>query len=904
MRNRIISNLLLIMFLVGAASGFFVSNAGWWGLYQGEQDLERVRVQLLPYEQVAEAQKAVIHSQSLLLDAIRKQRLSNADKNVLARDRVKLHNFFGMMRAADTAQRDAWDQAARLYEHLAASQHQTLEFILVDDNQAYRHYTRITQPLANKLLATLNRMLPAIAETGSQVHTQALASNRMARNLLLGLSALATVFFCLTAGLTYRESMERRRKSNALDQEHTMFRTLFQGSNDGVILLRAGNVSDLNRAALAQFAVPASRPATQIQLNDLLPAKQADGRPSAAAFLEKLASAQNGKVQCFEWRFLAFDGREFPAEVNIDVARVSNNSIVQLTIRDITRRKEAENSMRLANQAFENSLEGIAITDADRNILTVNSMFTTITGYEADEVIGRNPSLLSSGRQTPEFYQEMWASLSEQGKWEGEVWNIRKNGDIYPQWLSISRVSDEHGNVTNYVGVFSDITERKSAEDRILHQVYYDQLTDLPNRVLFNDRLSQVLGMARRHDDQAFAVMFLDLDRFKLINDTMGHQAGDQLLQQAAHRLRGSVRESDTVARMSGDEFTVLLSEIANPKHAANVAQKILDTFHQPFLLDGEEIYVSVSIGISVYPQDGRTSEVLIKNADMAMYRAKGAGGSWYELYDECLGTLANERLSMETALHKAIERDELELHYQPQFDCDSGRLAGFEALLRWRHPERGLLLPEAFLSIAEESGLTVAIGDWVLQTACIQAQTWRREFPGHRLMAVNLSPRHFHSPDLARQVSNALRRSGLPHFCLELEVTESAVTKNFDASVSIMQKLTELGVQFSVDDFGTGHSSLTLLKKLPIHALKVDQSFIRDLDIDEDDASIVSAIVAMANRLGLRVVAEGVEQQAQLDILKTYKGVMGQGYLLGRPLAAPAAAHLMADGRLKLAAA
>jgi diguanylate cyclase (GGDEF)-like protein len=434
--------------------------------------------------------------------------------------------------------------------------------------------------------------------------------------------------------------------------------------------------------------------------------------------------------------------------------------------------------------------------------------------------------------------------------------------------------------------------------------VYYDQLTDLPNRVLFTDRLNQVMGMARRHSDYHFAVMFLDLDRFKLINDSMGHDAGDQLLQQAAHRLRGSVRESDTVARMGGDEFTIVLSEITNPKHAANVAQKILDAFRPPFHLNGEEVYVSMSIGISVYPDDGSNIEILLKNADMAMYRAKSAGGSWYELYDEGLGTQASQRLVMETALHKALERDQLELHYQPQFDGDSGKLIGFEALLRWRHPERGLLAPETFISIAEETGLIIPIGEWVLRTACTQAQTWRRDFPGHRMMAVNLSGRQFQSADLERQVSDALQQSGLPHFCLELEITESVVMQNLETSIAIMHQLAELGVQFSIDDFGTGHSSLAYLRKLPIHGLKIDRSFIRDLATDSDDAAIVGAIVAMANKLGLRVVAEGIEDKSQLGLLKAYKGIVGQGYLLGRPVPAEAATKVIAEGRSRAAIA
>ncbi|WP_292932658.1 EAL domain-containing protein [Noviherbaspirillum sp.] len=902
MRKLIVSNLLLIMFLVGAASGFFLGTIGWWGLHEASKGIDQLyRTGGETLKQISDVEKMTLRSQALFLDALKKRELTVADKGTLTQADSELRQMLSQLQH-NSESGEQWDQIVYLYTRLSASRQHALALLATDTNNAYYFHTTNTLPLFNQMLSTVQQFVPRVSQAMQREYDSAHGTNDTARDILLAIWMLASVCFCLTAWMTYRESMDRRKKTAQLNKEHTLFRTLFESSNDGIILLHDGRILDLSRAAFRLFAVAPTQSAEEIRLDWLQPAQQPDGLSSSEGLMERISESLRNGPQRFEWQFKSLDGREFPAELAIDVAHLADKSIVQLTVRDISRRKQNETSMRLANQAFENSLEGIAITDAHGNILTVNNAFTAITGYDLDEVLGRNPRLLSSGRQTRDFYDEMWKSIDESGKWQGEIWNIRKNGDIYPQWLNISRVTDEHGNITNFVGVFSDISERKSAEERILHQVYYDQLTDLPNRVLFTDRLNQVMGIAKRHQEHHFAVMFLDLDRFKLINDSMGHDAGDQLLQQAAHRLRGSIRESDTVARMGGDEFTIVLSEIANPKHAANVAQKILDAFCPPFHLNGEEVYVSVSIGISVYPDDGNNVELLLKNADMAMYRAKSAGGSWYELYDEGLGTQASQRLMMETALHKALERDELELQYQPQFDCDSGKLIGFEALLRWRHPERGLLAAESFLNIAEETGLIVPIGAWVLRTACAQAQAWRREFPGHRLMAVNLSGRQFQSADLSNQIAAALHSSGLPHFCLELEITEGVLMQNLDASIDIMHHLAELGVQFSIDDFGTGHSSLAYLKKLPIHSLKIDRSFIRDLTTGSDDATIVSAIIAMANKLGLRVVAEGIESQAQLALLKAYRGIVGQGYLLGKPMSAESASKLIGEGRARLA--
>ena len=705
-------------------------------------------------------------------------------------------------------------------------------------------------------------------------------------SLLVG-AALAALLFYVVGWLIYRQSRGRIDKIEELDRAHGRFKTLFESADDGIILMHMERFIDCNRSALRLFGIPTVQAFVAGRFSRFLPTHQPDGSLSGVTFRAKLNDSLVRKPERFEWLFSSLDGKKFPAEVAIDVAHLGNENIIQLTIHDLSKRKQVENSARLANQAFENSLEGMIITDSNCDILTINKAFTAITGYRLDEVIGKNPRLLSSGRQTPEFYAQMWKSLKEHGRWQGEIWNRRKDQAIYPQWLNISWVLNEEREPVNYVGVFSDISERKSAEQRILRQGYYDQLTDLPNRTFFTERVNQLFALAWRNPATSLAVMFVDLDRLKVVNDSMGHEAGDQLLQLVAQRLTECVRKTDTVARISGDEFAILLSKISDPQNVTSIAEKLLQQFQQPFALNGVEIFISLSIGVSVFPGDGSNAEQMLQNANIAMNRVKRTGGARYELYDEDFGLRATQRMATETGLRKAVEHNEFELSYQPQFECDSGKMIGFEALLRWRHPELGLLFPDTFIGIAEETGLIVPIGEWVLQTACAQAQAWRQQSAQPRLIAVNLSARQFQHPGLVQQVMSALHDSGLPASCLELEITESILMKEIDVSVKVMHELAELGVQFSIDDFGTGYSSLAYLKKMPIQALKIDKSFIRDIVTNADDAAIVNAILAMSNQLGLRVVAEGIEEKEQLAHLRSCGGIVGQGYLLGRPTAA-----------------
>lgn len=548
--------------------------------------------------------------------------------------------------------------------------------------------------------------------------------------------------------------------------------------------------------------------------------------------------------------------------------------------------RRSEKNLRLAHKVIEASLDGIMIVNADGLIETVNPAFTTLTGYEPDEVSGKNPNILASGRHDAEFYREMWDTLHEKGHWQGEVWNRRKNGEVYPEWLSISVIWDDEGNVHRYAAIFSDITERKKAEERIKNLAYFDVLTGLPNRRLFTDRLSVAVANAHRHSHQ-MAIMFLDLDMFKRINDTLGHSIGDRVLETVSQRLVTAIREGDTVARLGGDEFTVLLPEIEHIDDAVRLARRMIDEVREPFIVEGNDLFITTSIGIGIYPDDGTTVETLLKNADTAMYRAKDLGRNSYQLYSAAMNAQSFERLAMESSLRHAMDRDEFDLAYQVKVDMGTGRMSGVEALIRWQHPDLGLVPPADFIPLAEDNGLIGAIGEWVLRTACRQNRTWQTQgLPAARI-AVNISARQFHHGDLVETVKEALRVSELDPQYLELELTESAVMQHVEEAAEMLGELREMGVYISIDDFGTGYSSLSYLKKMPIDSLKIDRTFVQDMTEDSDDNAIVATIIAMGRALNLKVVAEGVETEQHVSFLRENGCDEVQGYLVSRPVSA-----------------
>ncbi|MHB1360003.1 MAG: putative bifunctional diguanylate cyclase/phosphodiesterase [Rhodocyclaceae bacterium] len=563
---------------------------------------------------------------------------------------------------------------------------------------------------------------------------------------------------------------------------------------------------------------------------------------------------------------------------------------------DITARIEAEKTMRLQARIFENSEESILITDIDRRILSVNPAFCKITGYAENEVLGQPQEFLRSAKHPTSFYADIWAHVDREGNWQGEVWARRKNGEDFPGWASISLVRNRDGQISHYFSMFTDITERKRAEERIHYLAYYDDLTGLPNRSLLNKLIDQALVEARRNRLHG-AILFVDLNRFKPINDTLGHDVGDRLLKQVAERLRDAVRAEDVVARMGGDEFVVGLFDITRREHAAVVAQKLLAALDPPFWVEEHELKAGAAIGISIYPRDGFDTESLLRMADIAMYRAKQSGQDSYAFYSHEMNRRALDRLKIESGLRRGIDRNELFLHYQPKVDIQSGRIVGAEALVRWNHPERGLVSPGDFIPVAEESGLIVRLSAWVLDAALRQAHDWHAAGCAPLKVAVNLSARDF-SPGLAARVAALLTSHGVPPGWLELEITEGMLTHGNREVITLMDEVAALGVSLSLDDFGTGYSSLSYLKRFPIDTLKIDRSFVTGIPDDGNDCAIAGAIVSMAQRLGHRVIAEGVETAEQLAFLKSLGCQEMQGYFFSAPVAAEEFTAMLKAGK------
>ncbi len=668
-------------------------------------------------------------------------------------------------------------------------------------------------------------------------------------------------------------------KTRGLSESESRFRRFFENNSSVMLLIdpASGEIRDANYAAANFYGYPHE--------------EMAGMHYRYINLLSELASRPNLEGEGLEFisRHQLFNGDARDVEVYSTPIESDGRTLLFAIVHDISERTLNERELRIAATAFEVQ-EGILITDADINILRVNKAFSRITGYQADEVIGHNPSILNSGYQDTEFYAAMWDDLHRTGEWEGEIWNRRKNGEIYPEYLTITATRDVKGNISNYVAAFNDITASKKAEEEIKGLAFYDPLTRLPNRRLLLDRLTRAQASSARNAQQC-ALLFIDLDHFKSLNDTLGHDIGDLLLQQVAQRLQTCVRDDDTVARQGGDEFVLMLENLSEStidaaKQAEKIAEKILLTLNQTYYLGTHAHHNTPSIGITLFSGHQTKAEELFKQADIAMYQSKSAGRNTLRFYDPTMQAEISAQVALELDLRRAVsEHSELLLYYQTQVD-DADHITGVEALIRWNHPEQGLISPAKFIPLAEESGLILPLGHWVLTTACRQLASWSAQ-PGreHLSMAVNISPRQFWLPTFVEEVLTLINYFKINPAKLKLEITESMTLDNVDDIIAKMTALKSKGINFSMDDFGTGYSSLQYLKKLPLSQLKIDQSFVRDIANDSGDQAIVRTVIAMAQSLDLNVIAEGVETKEQRAILLSYGCSNYQGYLFGKPV-------------------
>ncbi|WP_426192631.1 sensor domain-containing protein [Massilia sp. DWR3-1-1] len=690
---------------------------------------------------------------------------------------------------------------------------------------------------------------------------------------------------CMEIDVTARKVDEQ-----SLRREGANFRQLFERSTDAIVLLKGNAIIDVNPAALRLFGCPARDSMVGHEFLEFSPERQPGGESSMLRDADLAGRAYVEGNERYEWQYRRCNGTSFHADVLLTSLALDHEQLAYAVIRDISDRRAAQQTLQMAAQVFDKSRDAILIIDRDHHVLAVNQAFTEITGYAADAVIGREVPHWQNGPHDPAFYQQIWDYLVDHDHWEGEIFGERANHDIYPVHVALTAIRRADGAVDSYIAILSDITHRRQAEEHTRHLAEHDFLTDLPNRVLFLDRLHQALATARRRRTLV-ALMFIDLDRFKQVNDSLGHQAGDVVLKELALRMTRCVRTVDTVSRHGGDEFVIILADIRGADQAAHVAATLMQALAQPMTIShaapgqaqGEpagqiegqtgaarredQVMLSASIGIAMFPGDGDDADTLLQHADVAMYHAKQAGRNALQFFSPEMNAHVIERVDMENRLRQALAAHEFILEYQPEIDIASGRTTGVEALIRWRHPQRGVLHPEHFMPVAEASGLIVPIGEWVLREACRQGRVWRDHgFPV--VVAVNLSRAQFVHAQLMGFVDAALAQSGLAAQYLDLEITEAVFMDPEPATIATIDALRRRGVQLTVDDFGTGYSSLSSLRRFPLSKLKIDRSFIDDLMRGPVERSVIPAIIAVARSLKLRVIAEGVEHETQLRYL------------------------------------
>ena len=718
------------------------------------------------------------------------------------------------------------------------------------------------------------------AEIASPLIRDGIIASALALTGLAGILGMA-----LNLGNRFRRRVERDDRMQA---------AIFNTSLTGIIIHdKQGTLIAINHAALDMFgiderAVEALKGKTLEAWGLLAP----DGTPLPLERYPFMRLLRTGQAQ---YRLVV--GKRIPSEprprwFKVDAIpskdEVDEIEYVICSFSEITSERESMEGIAIAGKISDSIIEGLSITDVDGNILSVNKAFTEITGWGGDEVLGKNPRILKSERHPDSFYRAMWQSLKTTGIWVGEIWNRRKNGTIYPEWLSITAVRDNEGKPTHYVAVFRDLTDIKTRDDAISKLSNHDPLTDLPNRALFTDRLQTAIKQAER-DREMIAVMYIDLDHFKYINTTYGYHLGDDILQIVADRLVSGLRKGDTVARVAADDFLVLIPRLSKEEFAISGAESLTRAIRQPILLEGREIYLDASIGISFYPNDGDSADTIIGAANVALNRAKETGAGTFHIFTQALNTRISKRLSMDSRLRKAMEREAFSVYYQPRVNAITSTLESMEALVRWIDEDGTIIPPGEFISLAEENGLIIPIGEWVLNKALSDLHRWLPIDPALKV-SVNLSARQFRQPDLETRILASVEASGVPATSLELEITESLAMSDVGHSTSILTSLNKQGISFSLDDFGTGYSSLYYLHRLPIQWLKIDQSFVREIrsPVDTPGNAIVTTIIEMAKNLGLRTIAEGCETVEQRDFLTLHGCEQIQGYLFSKPIPAP----------------
>ncbi|MBU1690880.1 MAG: EAL domain-containing protein [Gammaproteobacteria bacterium] len=682
------------------------------------------------------------------------------------------------------------------------------------------------------------------------------------------------------------EEQVRERTKELLAKEEQLHETL--ALNDSILMTSALGIAAYRQngqCVMANPSLAAIAGITQEQLLNQNFRQLGSWQTSGIQEAAESVLATGAKVELDIRSLTSFFGHDVWMRCRLSRFTSRGEPHLLLMLENITEKKAAEEELRLAASVYQNSSEGILVTDAAGIILSVNPAFTEITGYTEDEARGKKTSLLRSDRQGPEFYHSMWETLTKEGCWRGEIWNRRKDGEVYLEWLSINRIEASDGAPFRYVAVFHDITELRRKDEEIRHQAFHDALTGLPNRALMKDRLLLALERSKREGGR-LAVIFIDLDRFKAINDGLGHDVGDLLLQEVARRIKSRMRTVDTVARLGGEEFVVLMEDLRDAGDSASLAQELIAEIARPMELSGHAVEISASMGMAFYPEDGAKPLELMKCADLAMYAAKSAGRNTYRFFQQDMQDRISQRLSLEMELRVALAQRDLELHYQPKVDLATGNILGVEALLRWRHPLRGLLLPADFIPLAEECGLICELGDWVLDEVCHQSAVWQAA--GHTFkIAFNISPHQLEMGDLVARISELTALHGIAPSDLEIELTESAVMAYSIHAASVLARLRGIGVTVAVSDFCAGYSSLSYLRKLPIDILKINHSFVTDADNNAEDAQIVKTILSLGRMFKLTMEAEGIETSHQAELLKSFGCGIAQGYFFSRPLPA-----------------